>query len=521
MGSFELLKNSALRSSTSRFFRVFVLAVTTLSIWAIVCGGWSKIPGDAGDGRFNLYILEHVSRYFLNPTALWNPGFFYPIKGVGGFSDLHLGSFYFYGFGRLFGYSPFVSMQLWMVTGILLNSFSAYYVARKWQLGYLASLLVGIIFSSSLPMTQLAGHAQLVHRWATPLAIYYFIVFLKKRKMLDSTLLIATAFLSLQFLCSPNLGVSLFLLLGSLFCVRRIFSTDTTDSGLSGKYLFALIVGSITIIIFTALVAYKYSVIKNDFGLTRSADEIMSFTPSFGNLLVADHSDLWREVSRNFGNVAGRGEAMMFTGILTSLALVLSARYRDRLSSLSRGLLTSQTIMFLVIVQIGTTSLLSIVSFLPGIDSLRTPGRVILVMLFPIAIVVSQGIERIRWAYFPLICLIFMGFEFTQVTTGLSTEDQWMAPVYQMEQQMQADSQKPFLVLDSPERNSYLLDLDAMLVSSRQHRETLNGYSGFIPIGWEDIKNCDDVRKLIDQINTITGRQLNMSDIEVVPLNCP
>jgi hypothetical protein len=114
-----------------------------------------------------------------------------------------------------------------------------------------------------------------------------------------------------------------------------------------------------------------------------------------------------------------------------------------------------------------------------------------------------------------------MCFEFSQVTIGLSTEEQWMTPVYEIEQLMQADSQKPFLVLDSPGRNSYLLDLDAMLVSSRQHRETLNGYSGFIPIGWEDIKNCDDVQKLIDQINTITGRQLNLSDIEVVPLNCP
>jgi hypothetical protein len=411
-------------------------------------------------------------------------------------------------------------MQLWMFVGILLNSFSAYWVARKWKVGFVPSLIAGIIFSSSLPMTQLSGHAQLIHRWATPLAVYYFIVFLKERKLLDPKLLIAIAFLCIQFLCSPNLGVGLFLLLCSLFLVRRNFYDHRSDNKPNPRYSVPSVVSAIVVILVTAMVVYKYNVIKADFGLTRSKDEIMFFTPSFGNLLVADHSYLWSRVSINFGNATGRGEAMMFPGVLVLITLVLTAKYRNLLSNISRGFFIAITILFLMIVQIGNTSILSIFSFMPGIDSLRAPGRVILIMLFPIAIVVAQSVERIRWIYFSRVFFLLVIFEFTQVTVGLSTEDQWMAPVHEMEQLIRADSNKPFLVLDSAKRSSYLLDIDAMLVSLRQDRATLNGYSGFIPTGWENIETCDDVLNLISEINRVTGQRLNMSDFEIVPVNC-
>ena len=48
----------------------------------------SSIPGDRGDARFNLYLLEHSYKYVSGQeSGFWDVGFFYPHQNVLAYSD--------------------------------------------------------------------------------------------------------------------------------------------------------------------------------------------------------------------------------------------------------------------------------------------------------------------------------------------------------------------------------------------------------------------------------------------------
>ena len=55
--------------------------------------GFTFVPGDLGDPRFNSVILEHLFQWVSGDAAsLWTPSFFYPTTGTLAFSDNHFGS---------------------------------------------------------------------------------------------------------------------------------------------------------------------------------------------------------------------------------------------------------------------------------------------------------------------------------------------------------------------------------------------------------------------------------------------
>lgn len=78
------------------------------------------MPGDNGDSRFNLIILEYVHRsIFVNQSNVFDLPFYFPFQSVGGFSDLHIGSIFGYALPRLLGFGMFASMQEWVAIGCL------------------------------------------------------------------------------------------------------------------------------------------------------------------------------------------------------------------------------------------------------------------------------------------------------------------------------------------------------------------------------------------------------------------
>jgi len=67
-------------------------------------------PGDLGDGRFNIYILEHAHQYFSgNLDSFWNAPFMYPEKEIITFSDNLLGTAPIYSIFRVFGADIFTA----------------------------------------------------------------------------------------------------------------------------------------------------------------------------------------------------------------------------------------------------------------------------------------------------------------------------------------------------------------------------------------------------------------------------
>ena len=61
----------------------------------------SFVPGDLGDSRFNMYVLEHFYRYIGGVQKdFWSAPFFYPFPYTMAFSENHIGTGIIYSFFR-------------------------------------------------------------------------------------------------------------------------------------------------------------------------------------------------------------------------------------------------------------------------------------------------------------------------------------------------------------------------------------------------------------------------------------
>ncbi|MGH8732457.1 MAG: hypothetical protein ACREVB_02110, partial [Burkholderiales bacterium] len=172
-------------------------------------------PSDLMDGRFNSVVLEHLYRVLTgSAAALWSPEYFYPFPGALAFSDNHLGSAFSYVLARLLGLSREQAFNVWFTTGTLLNFACALYVLRRFGASTAAAALGAFFFACALPATAQDGHAQLVYRFAAPLAVLAHWQMFERRRLAGFARV--AFFTAWQFYCSIYLGVFLVYLLAAL-----------------------------------------------------------------------------------------------------------------------------------------------------------------------------------------------------------------------------------------------------------------------------------------------------------------
>jgi hypothetical protein len=123
--------------SLSRYSRCprgnwMLLAVVLFFVGTSLFFRVDQIPGDLGDARFNMYVLEHGHRWLMRlDSSFWSAPFFYPAPNVITYSDNHLGSLLFYSMFRILGASRETAFQLWAVTLFALNYFVTWFVLKK------------------------------------------------------------------------------------------------------------------------------------------------------------------------------------------------------------------------------------------------------------------------------------------------------------------------------------------------------------------------------------------------------
>jgi hypothetical protein len=81
--------------------------------WRLQWGsGFDRLMGDIGDTRLAVYLCEHWFRVLHGQDSWLNPAFFYPVKGVLGWSDTFFLYQVFYAPLRLLGADPFLALEL-------------------------------------------------------------------------------------------------------------------------------------------------------------------------------------------------------------------------------------------------------------------------------------------------------------------------------------------------------------------------------------------------------------------------
>ena len=510
------------------------MVVVVYAVWARVLPPFGHLPGDIGDTRFNMYALEHSYQWLIGNSSLWNMQMFWPLNGTSAFSEMHLGSVIFYSVPRLLGLERYEAMQVWFVSGLYLTLLSAYFAARWMRYSTAASALVAIVFTCALPITAQAGHAQLVHRWAAPWAIAAAIGLSRSVLTRRSHLFVFAVSISLQFLLSPGTAiatiyVSIFIWLASVWLGTSVkdFREVRTDK-------WHLLTTSIAVFIITisSYVALRYSQFKNVYGITREKLEVWEFSPTLKSLFLADHSHVWNRYSYRLVIDSGRSETQLFNG-LGLIALFLIGMFVVRsLKDVRVSILLGSVLLFISILRFGDSSIFIFLQNIPSFDSVRTPGRFILILLFPIGLVAASGFDALiasrhkLFQIMAIILLVVMVREYSDIDLMQISKSDLNAPTEQMVERVSErinsanrNQFDAFFVLDGAEHNRFMLDLDAISASQILHIPTLNGYSGFIPFGYENVTTCEDLNRMFVEIHKLKP-EANLSRIAIIGGDC-
>lgn len=469
------------------------------------------MPGDMGDARFNELILEHVFRWLRGiDHDLWSPGFFFPFPGALAFSDNHFGSVGAYALLRLAGFTAEGAYIGWFTLAYALNFLCCAHALQRFGLKPQGSAVGAFLFAFGMPVLAQAGHAQLGYRFAIPLAMLALHRLLRARRARHLAWL--AVWVTVQFLCSIYLGYFLLLLLGSwLFasCMAAMFAPSEMRplTLRRGPWRKAEILRCAAVLApcaaIMALVLLPYVHFAHLYGFARLPAEIANLLPRPASYLLADLSTAWGALSQKIGGIPMRQEQQLFIGAgACVLACIGFLRGRARLTR------TAATALFLLValtVNVDGLSAYRVLESLPLANAIRGVSRIILVLLFPLALLAASGIDwlsvsntrgrRMRWAAASLLSLLMVVECVARSAPNVALSD-WSsrrsAILREVPVGLSSDA-----ILFLPRQSgvpAYMTELDGMELAQRLGRKTLNGYSGNSPPGFGfNTAPCDDL----------------------------
>ena len=481
-------------------------------------GYFTMIPGDLGDARFNSVVLEHGYQWLNGQVGqFWSPSFFYPFERMLGLSDSHLGSGWVYGGLRFFGLSREMAYSGWYLAGFVLNFLACGVVLHQAKFSPLAAALGSFAFTFALPVLHQEGHAQLGYRFAIPVACFFWYQALAKRDWISAVQSIFWC--SVQFMCSVYLGVFL------VYCLLAIvlaFSSVRVLDGLrvqknadsasleiashsfnhhnhfyNWRRWFWCATATIGVaLVFLLLRQYKN--IATDYQFFRSLDDLRPLIPRPSSYLLGDNSELTRWLGSGIATFATRSEHQMFIG----LGIFCVAAMGAWATELARVFFATLLILIGLTLMVADQSLYLWLLKIPGFDAIRAVSRIILVMLFPVAVLVATGVDRLLWLKTlkrsMLRPLLTVGIVFVVTLESVyyvphhSAVQTWLDRQRGLVSLIKMDLPKDAILFVTQRKDEpfYITELDAMIYAQDHYLTTLNGYSGNSPPGYAPPDPC-------------------------------
>lgn len=491
------------------FLAITLVLGGMIIIWNGATVRGAAIPGELLDARLNNLLLEHLYQWLRGGvTALWSPTFFYPYEHVLAFSDNHFGTGAVYGMARFLGLSREGAFDIWFLLAYPLNFASAWYVLKRWNFGAVPAAFGAFVFTFSLPVLGQVNHAQLGYRFAIPLAFYWLDQTLERNGR--SSFAATGLFLfwtGWQFACSIYLGF--FLSMASFAWVAGWFLTggrikaahwspgDHSKERSGWSVWFPGLAG--IILIFGTLI--PYALVSREYHFTRQEWELVGMIPRLGSYLIADNSWFSGALGKFVQGIPMRHEHQLFLGFfplflmgLGGIACVCGKSSPRR--HLARIAIISLALLLFVTTVIAGYSFYHLLIHLPLANALRSVSRIILVMLFPAAVISAEGVCLLQgrianaWCRRAILFLLSAGllleishFHFNTLSiTGMHER------IARLRSFLPASISKNgiLFVEKDPQEGDYLSEVDAMILAQELGLPTWNGYSGNEPPGHGD-----------------------------------
>jgi len=462
---------------------------------------FSIIPA-AGDNLFNMYVLEHGWLWLTGEQAsFWNAPFFYPTPNVIAYSDCHLGNLPFYALTRFLTQDRILGFQWWILLSATLNFVVACWALRQFKTHWLLVGLGAYLFAFSLPVLAQHGHMQMLPRFFVPLAFVFAERWVRDARRRDFALLVFSGVA--QVYISVYTGFFLACLVGVFFLVR--FWQCRTDRKLrpwmaQSASLFGILALGIGALIPMAVPYYHASQTVGQ----RSWEEVSAILPRPASwFFPAWDSFLYGEwaAEAGFRDLPFWWEQQLFIGLIPFLALLAVIALLWKFPTISRqpliALLISIATLVVLTTMWGTFSFYQFLYGLPGVGALRGVSRVIVVMVFPIALLLNlagtPGIRKLMtfdgskrytaMGLLALVAILFLVEQQPKPLRGISISElksELSKLVVQIQKlQVEGELKAVWIRQDGPW--NYKEEVCGMLATQTAGVPLLTGYSGWVP----------------------------------------
>ena len=491
----------------------------------LLASGFDRLPGDRGDARQSVYLVEHWYQVLRGHAEAFSPAIFYPVKGAIGYSETYFVHALPYSGLRLAGMDMFSALAVPLVVFTFLNYAACFYLLRRvLGLHVIASAAGAMFFAFNSPRFNHAGHYGYQLSFFLPLVAACVVRFVQQRSNISqpqafALLSAASVSLALQFVVSPYQGW-LFVFWSCLFLaiVFAIRSTRLAALETIRRSWRALTGGLLVLAIALYPLFLVYMPVAASAGPRRYSAAQQLMPDAWSLIQMGSRNYIWGGVSAELLRVHPLFSSELYVGIglvpsLVLLALIFWAArtiVREIGRSKSEGdmrgikrlalaaLILSMALFYAIAMKYwgGSSPWRLVYLFVPGADGLRAIARHVLVLALPMsiafAVVVHRGLERISLQPFAgprlIVALLLV------VTFGIA-EQFGRTPFISGKQERsrleRLASSLPqncavFYVAAAPDRapTKHEDQIDAMLISVMTHVPTLNGYSGHVPPGW-------------------------------------
>ena len=346
----------------------------------------TKILFNDGDPALNLYFLKWGADYILGQVS-WNSVYnlpvAFPFQNSLAFSDNLFGNQMVFLPYYVLTNNPLLSFNLWIITSYFLNYILMYLYIKNSKFistreRFYIPIIGASIFTFSLPsLDLLGGHLQLLSLYLIPISLF---ILEKLLSTLKVRYFILFGFsISYQFYIGVQTGFILLVLLMLITPVYYIYLLDN-------KVLFfkRIWISIITFSIPTIVLLIPYLYTSKLTG-HRTYGEVLTFIPSFNDLFVI--------------NI---GEKAIFIGFPILLLFVIAILLmKTNKNKLILGIVILSFLFFLKEPHIFKFFF----TYIPGFDSIRTPGRFILVSItlismFIVLVLSTLELKKIRYIFF-------------------------------------------------------------------------------------------------------------------------
>lgn len=462
---------------------------------------FSRIPGDLGDARFNLFLLEHAYQFTSGMVSdFWGAGFFYPETSAISFSDNLLGSSPIYTLGRWIGLSREGAFQFWIVIVAILNFVCAYLFLKKVSKRADLSALGAYIFAFSIVLFSQMYHVQTMPRFPFPLMLMFAYMFHQKgeRKYFVLTIWM----LVWQFYCGVYLGFFALFILG-VYSVVNMFLYPTFYKALykeKANRLYMLVHLSLqgvamVVLMFPYLLrsrgAVPYTLERILATVPRPASYFYSLEGTFLWKFLSDVGDGWEWSYTQTLFIGGIASLSVITVLV--FLLVKKEERKGFWDKRNRALLISAILTFIFFIKVGDYSLYAIIKSIPGFGALRSLDRMInLELLFAalafVYIAKKYLLKKERFWMFAVAMAVLVVDNYKEDVSGMTigkVESQERVNIVLAKLTDFSDEDVLCYQPDTLIENCIYYQLDAMLAAQEKGVKSVNGYSATSPYGFD------------------------------------